>query len=141
MVSYELRTTACPHPIPSDHQLVMDSLPQEIVDEIIDNFPRSSLRSSSLLAKRWRTRSEQRALYNILFAKESMVNGELLAHGHPERLRRSLVLRPIHNFTEWRDPALLISQRKDRKLTAAALSSGTKKCTENMYCFESLKRT
>ena len=51
----------------------MDLLPQEIIDEIIDNLPRSSLRSSSLVAKRWRTRSQQRALEKILFINESMV--------------------------------------------------------------------
>ena len=50
-----------PGPIPCDHQLFMDSLPQEIIDGIIDTVPHSSLRSCSLVAKRWRKRSQQRA--------------------------------------------------------------------------------
>lgn len=57
--------------LPSGCQLVMDSLPQEIVDEIINNLPRSSLHFSSLVARRWRKRSQQRALYSIHFYTES----------------------------------------------------------------------
>ena len=57
----------------SNQQLVMDSLPQEIIDEIIDNLPRSCLRSSSLVARRWRKRSQQRVFSTILFRTESTV--------------------------------------------------------------------
>ena len=64
---------AHPPPIPSG-QLAMDPLPQEIIDEIIDNLPRSSLRSASLVAKRWRARSQQRAFRDIWFMSASKVD-------------------------------------------------------------------
>jgi len=52
----------------------MNSLPQELVDAVIDNLPRSSLFSSSLVAKLWRTRSQQRALERIKFLSEDQVD-------------------------------------------------------------------
>jgi len=48
----------------------MDSLPQELIDTIIDDLPRSSLPSCSLVAKRWRQRSQQRAFEKIGFYSE-----------------------------------------------------------------------
>jgi len=52
----------------------MNSLPQELVDTVIDNLPHSSLLSSSLVAKRWRRRSQQRALERIKFPSEVQVD-------------------------------------------------------------------
>ena len=52
----------------------MDSLPQEIIEAIIDNLPRSSLHSSSLVARRWRTRSQRRVLHSIIFYSEDEVD-------------------------------------------------------------------
>jgi len=49
-------------------QLAMDSLPQELIDKIIDDLPRSSLLSCSLVAKRWRRRSQQRAFEKFVFS-------------------------------------------------------------------------
>ena len=87
----------------------MDSLPQETIDEIIDNLPHSSLRSSSLVAKRWRKRSQQRALYKILFARESKVN-----YWHTDIRSSSsgnlsyVQFAEFNNIAEWNDPALFI---------------------------------
>ena len=85
----------------------MDSLPQEIIDEIIDNLPASTLSSSSLVASRWRIRSQQRAFSTILFRTESMVNnwythiqrdpGGILSHVKSAGFTR---------IDEWKDPAL-----------------------------------
>jgi hypothetical protein len=52
----------------------MDSIPQELVDAIIDNVPQSSLPSCSLVAKRWRRTSQQRALSTISFSSENEMN-------------------------------------------------------------------
>jgi len=52
----------------------MNSLPQELVDTVIDSLPPSSLFSSSLVARRWRRRSQQRALEKIKFLSEDQVN-------------------------------------------------------------------
>lgn len=52
----------------------MDSLPQETIDGIIDNLPRSSLYSSSLVARQWRTRSQQRILDSIIFSSQDKVD-------------------------------------------------------------------
>ena len=52
----------------------MDSLPQELIDAIIDNVPKPSLLSCSLVAKRWRRKSQQRALDLIELSSEDEVN-------------------------------------------------------------------
>jgi len=52
----------------------MDSLPQELIDAIIDNVPKFSLLSCSLVAKRWRLKSQRRAFETILFSSEEEVN-------------------------------------------------------------------
>jgi len=52
----------------------MVSLPQELIDAIIDNVPESSLLSCSLVTKRWRRRSQQRAFDAISFKSEDEVN-------------------------------------------------------------------
>ena len=52
----------------------MDSLPQELIEAIIDNIPRSTLHSSSLVARRWRTRSQQCLFDHITFCSEDKMN-------------------------------------------------------------------
>ena len=52
----------------------MDSLPQELIDEIIGKVPKSSLLSCSLVARRWRRECQQRALHTIEFSSEDKVN-------------------------------------------------------------------
>ena len=52
----------------------MDLLPQEIIEAIIDNISHSSLHPSSLVARRWRTRSQQRVLHSITFSSEDKVD-------------------------------------------------------------------
>ena len=75
--SYHVRPRArgARGPILSDnHQLVMDSLPQELIDAIIDNIPQSSLLSCSLVARRWQRQSQQRAFDTISFLSEDKVD-------------------------------------------------------------------
>ena len=87
----------------------MDSLPQEIIDEIIiiDNLPHSSLLSTSLVAKRWRKRSQQHALKDILFGSESTVNAwhTKIQSSHSE-IPSYAQFVGFTNITDWRDPAL-----------------------------------
>ena len=52
----------------------MDSFPQELIDEIIDNVPESSLRSCSLVARRWRRKCQQHIFHIIKFSSEDEVN-------------------------------------------------------------------
>jgi hypothetical protein len=52
----------------------MDSLPQELINAIIDTVPRSSLRSCSLVAKRWRRRSQQRGFEITAIKSEKKAN-------------------------------------------------------------------
>ena len=85
----------------------MDSLPQEIIDEIIDNLPRSSLLSSSLIAKRWRKRSQQRALDFIRFDSELRVNSWYIdTHEDPRRIPSYIQVAKFCNITTWMDPTL-----------------------------------
>jgi len=64
---------ACPSLNPLVHLFTMDSIPQELIDAIIDNVPQSSLPSCSLVAKRWRLKSQQRVLGTISFSSEGEV--------------------------------------------------------------------
>ena len=97
----------CLRPIPSNchSSRIMDLLPQEIIDKIIDNLPRSSLRSASLVAKRWRTRSQQRALDIIWFRSEDTMNRWLDIQSSPGGISSYL---PFVGFSiiEWTDPTL-----------------------------------
>ena len=52
----------------------MDSLPNELIDAIVDNLPPSNLHSSSLVARRWRARSQQRILDSITFSSQDNVD-------------------------------------------------------------------
>jgi len=52
----------------------MDSLPQELIDRIIDNLPLRRILRYSLVAKRWRRRTQQRAFEKIKFFSEDDVN-------------------------------------------------------------------
>jgi len=55
---------------PANHQLVMDSLPQELIDKIIDDIPHPSLPSCSLVARRWRRGSQRRDFASVTFSSE-----------------------------------------------------------------------
>ena len=85
----------------------MDSLPQEIIDEIIDNLPRNSLRSSSLVAKRWQTRSQRRAFHTVFFRSEFAVDKwRLHTQSDPGRIPSYVKFAGFQSIAKWRDPAL-----------------------------------
>jgi len=84
----------------------MDSLPQELIDKIIDNLPRSSLPICSLVAKRWRRRNQQRAFQEIKFFSEDEVNrwctGILR---DPDGIASYVRVVRFEGITSWNDPA------------------------------------
>ena len=85
----------------------MDSLPQEIIDEITDNLPRSSLHSSSLVARRWRTRSQQRIFDSIVFSSQDKVDRW---YSDVQRGRNGVVSyvrsAKFHDIGSWNEPTL-----------------------------------
>ena len=85
----------------------IESLPQETIDAIIDNLPRYSLPSSSLVARQWRTRSQQRILASITFRSQCEVGRwhSDVQGGQNKILSyvRSVQFRCINS---WNDPAL-----------------------------------
>ena len=86
----------------------MSSLPQETIDEIIDNLPRSSLRSSSLVAKRWRRRSQQGAFASITFSSESKASGWYEhTHNDPGGIASYVKLAKFCGIAKWADSGLL----------------------------------
>ena len=94
-------------PVPSNHQLVMDSLPQEIIDQIIDNLPHSSLCSTSLVAKRWRKRCQQHAFRRVWFGSESMVDRwHTEIQSNPGGISSYTQFAGFTWIAEWRDPTL-----------------------------------
>lgn len=55
----------------------MDSLAQELIDEIIKHVPRQDLIASSLVATRWRCRSQQRHFEYVLFMDDNLTHWEI----------------------------------------------------------------
>ena len=93
--------------ISSNCQLVMDSVPQEITDEIINNLPDRSLRFTSLVAKRWRERSLRRFFCRIWFHSESKVNRwHTDIQSNPGGVSSYIRFAGFRSITEWKDPAL-----------------------------------
>ena len=89
------------------HQSVMDSLPQEIIDEIIDNLPRRSLHSSSLVARRWRTRSQQHIFDSIAFSSQGKVDrwySDVQRGGN--RVVSYVRSAKFRGIVSWNEPAL-----------------------------------
>ena len=85
----------------------MDSLPQEIIDEIIDNLPHSSLFHSSLVAKRWQKRSQQGAFQSIWFLSESRVKRwHMNTCEDPDRIPPYVQFASFYGFEQWSDTAL-----------------------------------
>jgi hypothetical protein len=85
----------------------MDSIPQELIDAIIDNIPQSSLRSCSLVAKRWRQKSQRRVLSTIPFSTEDKVNRWCTDIPRDSDGISSYVRRvEIQNIFRWAEPAL-----------------------------------
>ena len=105
--SQPIRPRVRPRILSDNHHLAMDSIPQELIDAIIDNVPLSSLPSCSLVAKRWQRRSQQRILATISFSSE----GEVwcwctdITWG-PDRIS-SYVRHVKIDDVYWREPALL----------------------------------
>lgn len=50
----------------------MDTLAQELIDEIIDNVPRQDMPSSSLVARSWRRKSQKRNFEHVLFMFDNL---------------------------------------------------------------------
>ena len=85
----------------------MDSLPQEIINKIIDNLPRASLCSSSLVARRWRKRSQQHALSTIRLYTESMAKSwYACTQSDPGGISSYVQLAKFAHIDKWTDPAL-----------------------------------
>ena len=86
----------------------MDSLPHEIIDKIIDDLPLFSLRHSSLVAKRWRTRSQQRVLYKIYLVGGAMVRDwHREIQSNPGRISSYVQFAIFKYIPYWTDPWLL----------------------------------
>ena len=88
-----------------NRHLTMDSIPQELIDTIIDNVPESDLLSCSLVAKRWRRKSQRRAFDTISFSFEEDMNGWCadISHGISSYVRHV----KIEEISSWAEPALL----------------------------------
>ena len=85
----------------------MDSLPQELIDTIIDNVPESSLPCCSLIAKRWRRKSQQRALDVIAFSSEEEVHRwwKDIPQG-PDGVTSHVCSARFVDIPRWNEPAL-----------------------------------
>ena len=85
----------------------MDSLPGELIGEIIDNLPRSSLRCASLVARRWRQRSQQCLLDRICFPSERHVNSwHANTHDDPHGVSSYIQFARFYAIPKWEEPTL-----------------------------------
>ena len=86
----------------------MDSLPQELIEAIIDDLPRHTLRSSSLIASRWRTRSQQRILDSITFPSHDMVDRWYsdVQRGSDDRIVSYVGFAKFRGIDSWNEPTL-----------------------------------
>ena len=85
----------------------MDSLPQELIDAIINNLPRSSLRSSSLVARRWRTTSQQRNFVSITFRSQDNVYHWLSnVQSGQNKIVPYIRSAQFRNISSWNKPTL-----------------------------------
>ena len=102
-----VRPRVCARTLSDNHHLVMDSIPQELIDKIIDNVPQSSLPSCALVARRWRRESQQRALDTILFSSEDEVNRWCTDVPRDSDGISSYVRHVGVEVVSWTEPALL----------------------------------
>ena len=86
----------------------MDSVPQELIEAIIDDIPQSSLLSCSLVARRWRRKSQKCVLATILFVSEGEVKRWCTDIPRDSDGISSYVRRVVlYQIAPWVKPALL----------------------------------
>ena len=95
--SSQLLPRVCPRILLGGRRLAMDSVPQKLIDAIMGNVPQFNLPSCSLVAKRWRRKSQKRVLGTILLSSEGMVKRWCAD------IPRDSDVEDIHSWTE---PAL-----------------------------------
>ena len=117
-----VRPRVCARILSDNHHLVMDSIPQELIDKIIDNIPQSSLPSCALVARRWRRKSQQRVLDTILFSSEDEVNRWCADIAQDSDGISSYVHHVGVEVDSWTEPALLTRMlRSLSSLTALSM--------------------
>lgn len=85
----------------------MESLPQELIDKIIDNLPHSSLDSSSLVARRWRYRSHRRLFSSVEFSSErDLVLWCTNIPQDPDGIPSYVRFARFQEIRSWHEPAL-----------------------------------
>ena len=81
----------------------MDSLAQELVDEIINHIPREDMPAPSLVARRWKRRSQQRNFEFVLFEFKDLTPWETNIpqdpKGIPSYVEPGHLSRVLKNFT------------------------------------------
>jgi len=91
-----------------NHHFAMASIPQELIDVIIDKVPHSSLPSCSLVAKRWRRKSQKRILSTILLPSEDEVGRWCTDISQDSDGISSYICHiRIEDISSWDEPALL----------------------------------
>ena len=103
---------------------LMDSLPQELIDEIIEKLPLYSLRSASRVAKRWRRRSQQRLLSTVEFRSQVMVyHWYEETQNDPGGISSYVQSAVFDGVFKWRKPALFSPVlRNFNSLTSLSIS-------------------
>ena len=106
--SRPVRLRVCPHLLSGGPCPAMDSIPQELIDAIIDNVPQSSLPSCSLVAKRWQRKSQRRVLGTIAFSSEGEVKRWCTdIPRDSDRISSYVHHVKIKEIFSWTEPALL----------------------------------
>lgn len=97
----------------------MASLPQELIDETIDNLPRSSMYSCSLVARGWRRRSQTHIFAFVTFSSEcDLVLWRTKIPQGPGGIPSYVRFARFQDISSWREPVLF--GRVLKKLTSLA---------------------
>lgn len=85
----------------------MDSLAQELIDEIINHIPREDMPASSLVARRWKRRSQQRNFEFVLFEFKDLTPWEINIPQDPKGIPSYVHHVRFENFPSYVEPGHL----------------------------------
>ena len=89
-------------------QLTMELLAQELLEDIIDHVPRKNTPSCSLVARRWRRRSQQHHFRDLIFSREhEVVSWYTNVSQDPDGIPSYVHDVEFQSIRVWRDPTRL----------------------------------
>ena len=103
----------------------MDSLPQELIDRIIDHLPYPELPSSSLVANRWKRHSQQQYFDFVIFWFEDQIAlWDMNIPRDPDGIPSYVHHVQVRNIRSWDNPAIFVRVLKTFSSVESLVMSG-----------------